>query len=300
MEDKRRESKQAKLSGFSQLLIESCTNEAISGFTCAFLEKHPLGLQVPVASGISLSTEVCFVGQGETDVSVRGITRLVAWEIAHQCLGGHNPVRFLRVIHAKDSEPPYTAADFYYEIGVGYRHYMTGGCNDSGGEGKSGARKMHALMLFLSQMYGITVNKYNTRPEEHRFMRYELWKLLKQQHDECSEMWRQKQQQQEGWPQYQVGHLAKLTEEGLRHFVGCSHDEQLKEQAKQPLLVQDVETVPNYCSCGLGNEKTFPVIMHPEGKCHLRRRHEMLHNQSVTIELGGYKRKSTGYYLEHV
>ena len=91
-----------------------------------------------------------------------------------------------------------------------------------------------------------------------------------------------------------------LTEEGLRHFVGCSHDEQLKEQAKQPLLVQDVETVPNYCSCGLGNEKTFPVIMHPEGKCHLRRRHEMLHNQSVTIELGGYKRKSTGYYLEHV
>lgn len=299
MEDKRRDGKKSRQFGFAQLLIECCTIKPIPGFTCAFLEQHPFGLQILKRQPLGFTPEICYVGEGSTEPSVRGITRLVGWEITNQCLGNHNPVYFLRVIYVPGG-PPYHITDLYYEVSVGMRHYMTGGCNDKSGAGMTGARKMRELFMFFSQIYGVPVNRHDVPVEQGGHIRHNLMDALDKEHRDCEQRWEEILEEWERWPQFLPGHEVKLTEEGVQSLVGGSFDEQLKQEARQPLLVRDVETVPNHCSCGLGDRKSFPVIVHPEQKCNLRRRHEMLHNQIVTVKLGGYERKVTGYYLMHV
>ena len=292
MEDKRRDSKKSRQFGFVELLIECCTMQSIPGFTCTLLPHHPFGLRYG-----QRNLGIVFVGNGATEESLRGFVRLIGWEISNQCLGSHHPVELLRVIRVPryGQEMPTPKYDLYYEVGVGCHLYMAGGWNYYSTASK-GAHQLEELFRFLSHTYGVPVNQYDANSRHAQYLEDEFPQVLDDSYRESERIWDRDLKEQVNWTTFSTGQRVTFTDKG---YVTIKYSFSGALPATQTFVVENVETVPDYCSCGLGDSKSFIVSFHPE-RCNLRRRHEMTHHQLVTVRLGEKAKKVTGFYLKHV
>lgn len=159
---------------------------------------------------------------------------------------------------------------------------------------------MNELFFFLSHVYGVPVNTYKTESFRWDYMRNNFPDVLERKYEECRRDWARVLEEQEKWTEFSPGQKVMFTDKGFQTIFGGSFDPERRRRARLPFTVEHVETVPNYCSCGLGDSRTFLVSVHPEEKCNLRRRHEMMHHQLVTIRLGEHEKKVTGFHLKRV
>jgi hypothetical protein len=270
-----------QVSGFRQMLVEATSIVSIPSFSCMILEEHPFNISSP---------GLLFYVDGATRESARGFIRLTSWAMTNNCLGMYIPVTVLRVIYAEtETEGEHRV---YYEAVIGDRHYMIAGCTDCSGTGRVGKRMMDDHFASLSLLQDIKIEHYHSKfPRSEQVYQQRLPDMIHAAKQENKRRRRDFERKLRKLPSFRAGDCVWLTGECLLA------NERIENKAYK---VVRVENIPNYCSCGLGDDLGTSISVHPEQKCNLRRRFEALHHQLVTLDLGGgVTRIFTGHYLVH-
>lgn len=281
--------------GFASLLIEASCATSIPGFFAVTLDTHPFYNQMPIGRGRDMPFESIVLMDGGTEPSVRGITRLIGWQLTNQCLGGAMPANFLRITSIQAEPDVANKHVFYYEVGVGGELYMAGSCTDYSGGGKVGMQHMEDLFSFLSATYSLPVRREDITFERFNPKSAEMARAVvasAQSLEQRTEQWFARQRSRR---HFNVGD--KVTwNPNTRSYRPYNIPVSLAWPDATEYEVMDVETVPLRCTCGLGDRAW--IVWHPEGRCNLRAVHEAAHMQIVIIVIDGEPRRFSGYNFD--
>jgi len=267
-------------------------------FSCTKLDKHPFGYSLPQIGKRGETPEVYFVADpGVTGPSVQGLLRLVVWEMTNggQLYAAHQSITILRVIKVRRTDTP--LSDFIYEIGVGGRVFLAGGCTDNeGGTSGQAKAKMDGVMLFLGKIYGQTVHHLELNTSKGKTymdrLRETLNALIGEQ-ELSLRAWLGKQQLCQ---RFEVGDKV-CWDEGSRP-AGSKTGFLQGKMGRKGHLVVEVQELPSDCTCGLSNHA--PIELHPVHRCGLRKRYENRHPQLIMVKIKETKEQVSGYYLAPV
>lgn len=275
--------------GFVRLLEEASRSTKIRGLKYANLNQHPFSFKIPA------NMHLAFVGIPGSSEFTNCFARLVAEKMTNGFLGGNNEVSFIRICKVQCSHFDRSREDVYYEVGVRGTLFMTGGCTYYSGSGEYS--EIECLISFLSKIYQVPVYRNDIPLNNYHLQEKLLMKDLNDSWQDFEERVNNWWEKQKSYRIFKIGDSVKWNPDvsSAPTFLG-GFEQTFKISPHQRYEILDVEQIPNYCSCGIGEEQW--ICLHPEYRCHLRKRHEAAHHQIVTVNIGGQDHKMSGYYFD--
>jgi len=283
--------------GFARLLEEAICTTTIPGFSYAFLERdHPLGFGYPERVDTS-GCGIIFIGDSHTICS-RGLLRLTSWAMANDLEGNeHHAPEFLRVTtigNPDETDSKLYGCGCFYEVLVYNAIFMTGSWESWKTEIPA-RKELDQAFRFLSHTYGLPVYKNHLTYEQlgaKEISDTDFEDTLIYAAEENKKRILEYRANQRTYRLFQKGEIVTWNPD----VPPWDREEIEGPVGQESYEVKDVEFIPDYCNCGLG-EDTF-AEMHAKHRCNLHRRFWNNHHQILTVSVKGIDTKLTGAYFD--
>lgn len=283
--------------GFARLLEDASCTTTIPEFSHTFLEYyHPLGFDYPESVNLS-GGGIIFIGDN-LRICSRALIRLMSWAMANDLDGEeHHQPEFLRITILESADKVKSnplECGIFYEVCISNCVYMTG-TFESWKDDFDARKELEQVFRFLSHVYGLPVYK--------NLVTYEQLAVKEKSYDTFEDILidglaTNKDQVLEYRALQKTYRMFKKRELVTWNpdVIPYEREEVEGSVGQESYEIKDTELIPDYCSCGLGDDVS--PFMHPKTRCNIRRRSWNGHHQLLTISIKGVDTKISGAYFD--